>query len=72
MNKYDLIVVLACQPDTTTWKFPNHYIACMDKAAELFKQGIAPQVLTSGDRSVSLDNQGPTQPFSECDKQQNI
>jgi uncharacterized SAM-binding protein YcdF (DUF218 family) len=40
----------------------------MDKAAELFKQGIAPQVLTSGDRSVSLDNQGLTQPFSECDK----
>jgi uncharacterized SAM-binding protein YcdF (DUF218 family) len=65
--KYDLIIVLATQPDTTTWKFPKQIYDCLDKASELFNQQQARLIATSGKWSTALDNKGIMQPFRECD-----
>ncbi|HEY4964453.1 MAG TPA: YdcF family protein [Candidatus Saccharimonadales bacterium] len=67
MTKYDLIIVLGSQPDTKTWKFPKQIYDCLDKAKELFDNGVAPFIATSGKWGISIDNQGLTQPFRECD-----
>lgn len=68
MTSYDAIVVLATQPDVTTWEFPAQIFDCLNKAIELFEDGIAPYIITSGDRSISIVARGLRQPFKECDK----
>jgi uncharacterized SAM-binding protein YcdF (DUF218 family) len=72
MNKYDAIIVLATQPDPKTWRFPQQLYECLDKATQLFKHQVAPYIITSGDRALSLDYRGITQPFRECDKMKEI
>jgi|SRR5665213_2357683 len=67
MSKYDLIIVLATQPDVTTWDFPKQVYDCLDRAKELLEEGRSPYIALSGNRSVSIDNRGLHQPFRECD-----
>lgn len=67
MKKYDLIIVLASQPDPATWKFPKQMYECLNKAAELMTKNAAPYVITSGKESTSITNRGLHQPFRECD-----
>jgi uncharacterized SAM-binding protein YcdF (DUF218 family) len=67
-KKYDLIVVLGSQPDPKTWKFPEQIYRCLDRAAELLRDDVAPLVATSGNRGIALDSRGLVQPFRECDE----
>src|SRR3989344_3060299 len=67
MTKYDVIIVLGSQPETETWKFPKQIYDCLNKTKELFNQGTATLIATSGKWGISIDNQGLSQPFKECD-----
>lgn len=67
MTKYDVIIVLGSQPDPETWKFPEQIYHCLDKTGELFEEGIASFVITSGKWGIAIENQGLVQPFKECD-----
>src|SRR5260221_3061590 len=67
MKKYDTIVILGSQPDLRTWKFPSHTYNSLDRAVELINQGVAPYIALSGDHALKYDNTGITQPFRECD-----
>lgn len=70
MHNYDTILVLGSQPDYTTWKFPSHTYASLDRAIELINQGVAPYLALSGDHALKYDHTGITQPFRECDAQE--
>ncbi len=65
--KYDSVIVLGSQPDPTTWKFPDQIYTCLDATIELFNQGIAPLIVTSGDHTINFDFDGIDQPLPECD-----
>lgn len=67
-KKYDYIIVLATQPDIETWEFPKQIHQCVRKAAKLYKQGVAPYIIASGNHAISLDYRGLKQPFRECDE----
>jgi uncharacterized SAM-binding protein YcdF (DUF218 family) len=67
MKKYDAVVTLGSQPDTTTWNFPEQVYKCLDKAKTLLDCGRVAYVVTSGKWSITLDNIGLVQPFRECD-----
>ncbi len=70
MKTYDAIVVLGSQPDFRTWKFPSHTYKSLDRALELVSQGVAPYICLSGDHALKYDYTGITQPFRECDQQE--
>lgn len=70
MQTYDVIVVLGSQPDFRIWKFPSHTYKSLDRAAELLSQGLAPYIALSGDHALKYDNTGITQPFKECDAEE--
>lgn len=70
MKTYDVIVVLGSQPDFRTWLFPSHTYKSLDRAIELLNQGVAPYIALSGDHALKYDNTGITQPFRECDKEE--
>lgn len=65
---YDAIIVLGSKPDTTTWRFPAHVYATLDRAADLYRAGVAPFIILSGKWALSFDSQGITQPYRECDE----
>ncbi len=70
MKTYDAILVLGSQPDLRTWKFPSHTYVSLDLAIELLNKGVAPYIALSGDHALKYDNTGITQPFRECDLQE--
>jgi uncharacterized SAM-binding protein YcdF (DUF218 family) len=70
MKKYDAIVVLGSQPDFRNWMFPSHPYISLDRALELLNEGVAPYICLSGDHALKYDNTGITQPFKECDKEE--
>jgi uncharacterized SAM-binding protein YcdF (DUF218 family) len=70
MNAFDAILVLGSQPDYSTWKFPSHTYASLDRAIELINQGVAPYLALSGDHALKYDHTGITQPFRECDAEE--
>lgn len=68
MSKYDLIIVLGSQPDVKSWEFPKQVYDCLDLTIGLFNKQVAPAIVVSGDRALTLDYRGLKQPFRECDK----
>jgi len=68
MNKYDVIVLLGTQPDPKSFEFPEQIYQCIDKTAELFKEGYTPYITTSGDQALTFSNMGIRQPFKEAEK----
>lgn len=68
MSKYDLIIVLASQPDPATWQFPSQIYQCLDTAHKLLDKGEAPMVALSGKWTIDFDYLPVEQPFRECDK----
>lgn len=70
MKTYDSILVLGSQPDYTTWRFPSHTYDSLDRAVELINQGAAPYLALSGDHALKYDHTGITQPFRECDAEE--
>ena len=67
MKYYDAIIVLATEPDHTTWKFPQQIYDCLDRTADLLSREEAPCAIVSGKWSLSLESRGIQQPFRECD-----
>lgn len=70
MKTYDAIVVLGSQPDYRSWQFPSHTYKSLDRAIELVNQGVAPYICLSGDHALKYDWGGVTQPFRECDREE--
>ena len=67
MGNFDAIVMLGTQPDPKTWDFPEQIYDCLKKCERLIARGEAPCVIVSGKWSISLENRGLKQPFTECD-----
>jgi uncharacterized SAM-binding protein YcdF (DUF218 family) len=68
MQKFDAIMVLGYKPDVHTWQFPAYIYQSLNRALELYHQGVAPYIVVSGDHALKFDNIGVTQPFKEADK----
>jgi uncharacterized SAM-binding protein YcdF (DUF218 family) len=54
---YDLVVLLGSRPYAEQ-EFPSHIIAALDKAAELYKNGVAPAIAVSGKWALAFDSHG--------------
>ena len=67
MTKYDAIVILGTQPDTSTWEMPEQIYDCLDKTKQLFENKTAPMIVTCGKWSLAVEAANLRQPFRECD-----
>ncbi len=66
-EQYDALVVLGSQPDPKTWIFPAQIYDCLDLTMNLFQNGAANCIVTSGDHTINFDREGIRQPVPECD-----
>lgn len=64
MNHYDLIVILGSKQGEDM-RFPSHVHAALDRAVELYDQGIAPAIALSGKWALEFDHQGIVPPAVE-------
>ncbi|HSX43348.1 MAG TPA: YdcF family protein [Candidatus Saccharimonadales bacterium] len=69
MPVYDAAIVLGSKPDVTSWRFPSHVYASLDKAAELWHEGAVGFIVLSGKWALSFETHTIiVQPYRECDE----
>src|SRR5688572_12368995 len=66
--QYDAVIVLGSKPNPTTWQFPLHVIATLDRAIGCYKTGQAAYIIVSGKWALSYDRLHITPPYKECDE----